>query len=97
MESFSSPVLVFQEGDLSSFQYEKIVLSTTRPVAFPIVDFQHSFPRSFDAKLHLKSTNSSTIEEDLGYKQMLQFWISGKSFSNVNYTCINFLIRYIEA
>lgn len=90
VDGFPSPILIFQEGDLSSYQYEQIVLSTNgRPIAFPIVNLQSSFPKSFDLKSYLMSNNNNNssssnnahittiTEEDLGYKQMLRFWISG--------------------
>mmetsp|Transcript_13733 Transcript_13733/g.19644 ORF Transcript_13733/g.19644 Transcript_13733/m.19644 type:complete len:487 (-) Transcript_13733:75-1535(-) len=44
-----SPVLIFNEGDLSDEQKESIRSSTKRPIAFPIVDLS-TFPPGFDPK-----------------------------------------------
>lgn len=72
-----SPVLVFNEGDLSAEAIVKLRSSTRRPIAFPVVDFS-SFPEGFDPNA------TSSVEhfevrgrKSWGYYQMIRFFVTG--------------------
>jgi len=70
-----TPVLIFNEGDLSESQIEAIRSSTNRPIAFPEVDLT-SFPTGFDpaqGNHQFKVKN----RKSWGYYQMIRFWITG--------------------
>lgn len=69
-----SPVLVFNEGDLSQDQINAIVASTNRPIAFPLVDFT-SFPPGFDPD---KESREFSVKgrSKWGYYQMIRFWVT---------------------
>lgn len=79
---FPAPVLVFNEGDLSDEQTQSIVQSTSRPVAFPLVDFT-TFPAGFDPDA-ADSSNTTGVKKfrvqgrsEWGYYQMIRFWVTG--------------------
>eukprot|EP00586_Coscinodiscus_wailesii_P018405 CAMPEP_0172495188 /NCGR_PEP_ID=MMETSP1066-20121228/64211_1 /TAXON_ID=671091 /ORGANISM="Coscinodiscus wailesii, Strain CCMP2513" /LENGTH=405 /DNA_ID=CAMNT_0013266701 /DNA_START=56 /DNA_END=1273 /DNA_ORIENTATION=+ len=78
---YPAPVLVFNEGDLSEEQTQSLVDSTTRPMAFPLVDFT-IFPPGFDP--NGDTSNSTGVKKfrvkdrsEWGYYQMIRFWITG--------------------
>lgn len=70
-----APVLVFNEGNLNSEQVKAIVQSTTRPIAFPLVDFV-SFPQGFDPD---NESPEFIVKgrKTWGYYQMIRFWVTG--------------------
>lgn len=67
-----SPVLIFNEGDLSKLEELSLVSSTNRPISFPRVDFT-SFPEGFDPATE-KGEFSVTGRSKWGYYQMIRFW-----------------------
>ena len=66
----SAPVLLFNEGNLDEKQMHTIRNATTRPVHFPVVDFQQ-FPKGFNP-----DTEESNWKKRSrwGYQQMCRFW-----------------------
>uniref|UniRef100_A0A7S4INL7 Nucleotide-diphospho-sugar transferase domain-containing protein n=1 Tax=Odontella aurita TaxID=265563 RepID=A0A7S4INL7_9STRA len=72
-----SPILVFNEGDLSQEQILAMVSSTNRPIAFPKVDFS-KFPDGFNPDDFDKGPQFKVAErKPWGYYQMIRFWVSG--------------------
>ena len=73
-----SPVLVFNEGDLSMEQMEAIVSSTRRPIAFPTVDLS-SFPTGFNPEEY-DTTGQPHFDvanrKPWGYYQMIRFFVT---------------------
>mmetsp|Transcript_13126 Transcript_13126/g.16579 ORF Transcript_13126/g.16579 Transcript_13126/m.16579 type:complete len:331 (+) Transcript_13126:193-1185(+) len=72
---FPAPVLVFNEGDLSEEQVQSIKASTTRPMAFPNVDFS-VFPSGWNHETESRMFRVKGRQE-WGYYQMIRFWITG--------------------
>jgi len=70
-----TPVLIFNEGDLGDDQISFIIGCTSRPIAFPLVDFT-SFPEAWD---HETSTKMFRVDgrKEWGYYQMIRFWVTG--------------------
>jgi len=66
-----SPVLIFNEGDLSDESITLIRTSTDRPIAFPLVDFT-LFPDGFDPETET-SWYVPTYSK-WGYHQMIRFF-----------------------
>lgn len=73
-----SPVLVFNEGDLSMEQMEALVSSTRRPIAFPTIDLS-TFPTGFNpeeydtaGQPHFDVAN----RKPWGYYQMIRFFVT---------------------
>ena len=72
-----SPVLVFNEADLSEEQVIAMVSSTNRPIAFPTVDFS-LFPEGFNPDDFDKSPQFQVADrKPWGYYQMIRFWVTG--------------------
>jgi len=70
-----APVLMFNEGDLSEEQTAFIIGCTTRPIAFPLVNFT-SFPEGWDHEVSAKKFLVGGRNE-WGYYQMIRFWVTG--------------------
>jgi len=70
-----TPILIFNEGDLSDEQIAFIIGCTSRPIAFPLVDFT-SFPETWN---HETSSRMFRVDgrKEWGYYQMIRFWITG--------------------
>ena len=67
-----SPVLIFNEGDITKEDIVAIAKSTNRPISFPRVDFTE-FPEGFDP---LTEKHSFRVKgrNPWGYYQMIRFW-----------------------
>lgn len=75
----SAPVLIFNEGNLSTEQMQDIEQCTSRPVAFPVIslkDFPADFKRGVEWEKYTKWTNFRPAKgrNDWSYAQMLRFW-----------------------
>ena len=66
-----TPILIFNEGDLSDEQIAFIIGCTSRPIAFPLVDFT-SFPETWN---HETSSRMFRVDgrKEWGYYQMIRF------------------------
>eukprot|EP00527_Entomoneis_sp_CCMP2396_P008825 CAMPEP_0198143784 /NCGR_PEP_ID=MMETSP1443-20131203/10402_1 /TAXON_ID=186043 /ORGANISM="Entomoneis sp., Strain CCMP2396" /LENGTH=297 /DNA_ID=CAMNT_0043807069 /DNA_START=266 /DNA_END=1159 /DNA_ORIENTATION=+ len=68
----TSPVLLFNEGNLNLEQMAKILNYTGRHLEFPIVNFT-DFPIGFDPKVEKGNWKKRS---KWGYQQMCRFWIT---------------------
>lgn len=66
----TTPLLVFNEGNISPEQKQLILNTTNRPVHFPEIDFD-DFPKGFDP---IKESSTWTKRSKWGYQQMCRFW-----------------------
>ena len=67
-----TPLLIFNEGDLSLHSQEKLRNFTNRRIHFPLVNFS-DFPRGFDPN---RTRDRFQKRTRWGYWQMCRFWIS---------------------
>mmetsp|Transcript_31603 Transcript_31603/g.38654 ORF Transcript_31603/g.38654 Transcript_31603/m.38654 type:complete len:376 (+) Transcript_31603:85-1212(+) len=78
-EWIRSPVLVFNEGDLTAEQMQKVSVCTSRPVAFPVVNLL-SFPNGFDPDKEWETFSAWSPfrpvrdRDRWSYAQMIRFW-----------------------
>ena len=71
-DNMTTPVLLFNEGNLKKEQKQSILSTTNRPIHFPIVDFQQ-FPEGFNPETEESNWKKRT---KWGYQQMCRFWIT---------------------
>lgn len=71
---FPTPVLIFNEGDLSTEQIHRIIESTNRPIAFPIVTDFEEFPEGFVASSDPIFVKMGSQRKKWGYYHMIKFW-----------------------
>ena len=69
-----APVLVFNEGDLAPEDLEAMIMSTNRPIGFPVINF-NSFPPGFDPNQE-QAEFVVQGRKSWGYYQMIRFWIT---------------------
>jgi len=72
-----SPVLIFNENNLSDEQIEAIRISTNRPISFPIVDMT-TFPQGFNPDDFVNQAQhfDVTDRKPWGYYQMIRFFLT---------------------
>lgn len=74
--NFPTPVLVFNEGDLSAAQIHTIVESSSdRPIAFPVAQLFTDFPEGYEDKDPVFPLSFNNRKK-WGYYHMIKFWIS---------------------
>ena len=77
----SSPVLIFNEGDLNEEQMQNLRTCTSRPLSFPVVDI-NTFPEEFKQGREWEAYSKWTTfrpmkgRRDWSYAQMMRFWTS---------------------
>ena len=71
-DNMTTPVLLFNEGNLSNEQKLSILNISERPIHFPIVDFKQ-FPEGFNPETE---TSNFKKRSKWGYQQMCRFWIT---------------------
>ena len=69
-DNMTTPVLIFNEGNLNEDQKSSIQSITERPIHFPLVDFQQ-FPDGFNPETEEGNWNKRS---KWGYQQMCRFW-----------------------
>jgi hypothetical protein len=69
-DNMTTPVLLFNEGNLNEEQKSSIQSITERPIHFPLVDFQQ-FPDEFNPETEESNWKKRS---KWGYQQMCRFW-----------------------